>query len=68
MSSGVRLARFADHSVTRRARARRWAERRYRNLHRWTERDRGGHFPGLEQPDLLVSEIRAAFRDLPVNG
>ncbi|MFD6066194.1 epoxide hydrolase family protein [Amycolatopsis lurida] len=48
--------------------ARRWAERRYRNLHRWTELDRGGHFPGLEQPDLLVSEIRETFRDLPVNG
>jgi len=44
--------------------ARRWAERRYRNLYRWTELDRGGHFPGLEQPDLLVSEIREAFRNL----
>ncbi|EME52226.1 hypothetical protein [Amycolatopsis decaplanina] len=30
--------------------------------------DRGGHFPGLEQPDPLVSEIREAFRDLPQNG
>ncbi|KFU81927.1 Pimeloyl-ACP methyl ester carboxylesterase [Amycolatopsis lurida] len=48
--------------------ARRWAERRYPNLHRWTELDRGGHFPGLEQPDLLVSGIRETFRDLPVNG
>ncbi|MFI6307494.1 hypothetical protein ACIBCH_36885 [Amycolatopsis thailandensis] len=40
----------------------RWAERRYRNLHRWTELERGGHFPGLEQPDLLVFETRHAFR------
>ncbi|GAA2101341.1 epoxide hydrolase [Streptomyces albiaxialis] len=44
--------------------ARRWAERRYLDLRSWNELDRGGHFPGLEQPDLLVSEIRAAFRDV----
>ncbi|MEO3928455.1 epoxide hydrolase family protein [Micromonosporaceae bacterium B7E4] len=42
--------------------ARRWAQRRYQDLHTWHELDRGGHFPGLEQPDLLVSEIRDAFR------
>ncbi|MEV1003857.1 epoxide hydrolase family protein [Nonomuraea sp. NPDC050202] len=42
--------------------ARRWAERRYHDLRSWHELDRGGHFPGLEQPDLLVSELRAAFR------
>ncbi|OAP23312.1 MULTISPECIES: epoxide hydrolase family protein [Amycolatopsis] len=41
---------------------RRWAERRYLDLRSWHELDRGGHFPGLEQPDLLVSEIREAFR------
>ncbi|NUW33354.1 epoxide hydrolase [Nonomuraea sp. SMC257] len=44
--------------------ARRWAERRYHDLRSWHELDRGGHFPGLEQPDLLVSEIRDAFRPL----
>ncbi|MEU6038793.1 epoxide hydrolase family protein [Actinomadura sp. NPDC047616] len=43
---------------------RRWAERRYRDLRSWHELDRGGHFPGLEQPDLLVSELREAFREL----
>ncbi|NUR91879.1 MAG: alpha/beta fold hydrolase [Nonomuraea sp.] len=42
--------------------ARRWAERRYLDLRSWNELDRGGHFPGLEQPDLLVAELRAAFR------
>ncbi|MFC7328130.1 epoxide hydrolase family protein [Marinactinospora rubrisoli] len=30
---------------------------------RWTEFDRGGHFPALEQPELLVGDLRAAFRD-----
>ena len=31
---------------------------------RWTELDRGGHFAALEEPDLLVEEVRAMFRDL----
>nr|WP_042197673.1 epoxide hydrolase family protein [Kibdelosporangium sp. MJ126-NF4]CEL23106.1 Epoxide hydrolase [Kibdelosporangium sp. MJ126-NF4]CTQ90243.1 Epoxide hydrolase (EC 3.3.2.9) [Kibdelosporangium sp. MJ126-NF4] len=44
--------------------ARRWAERRYVDLRSWHELDRGGHFPGLEQPDLLVAELRDAFRRL----
>jgi len=30
---------------------------------RWTEFDRGGHFPGMEEPDLLVGDLRDAFRD-----
>jgi microsomal epoxide hydrolase len=41
---------------------RRWAERRY-NIERWTELPRGGHFPALEEPDLLVEDLRAFFRD-----
>jgi pimeloyl-ACP methyl ester carboxylesterase len=31
---------------------------------RWTEYDRGGHFAAMEQPDLLVDDIRAFFREL----
>ena len=42
---------------------RRWVEARY-NLTRWTEMPRGGHFAAMEQPDLLVDDIRAFFRDL----
>jgi pimeloyl-ACP methyl ester carboxylesterase len=42
---------------------RRWVETRY-NLKRWTEMPRGGHFAALEQPELLVDDIRAFFRDL----
>lgn len=37
---------------------------RTNNIVRWTEYDRGGHFPAMEQPDLLVADIRAFFRDL----
>jgi pimeloyl-ACP methyl ester carboxylesterase len=42
--------------------ARRWAERRYRNIVAWNEMDHGGHYPGWEHPDVLVAELRAAFR------
>jgi pimeloyl-ACP methyl ester carboxylesterase len=31
---------------------------------RWTNFDRGGHFPGLEQPDLLIGDLREFFRAL----
>jgi microsomal epoxide hydrolase len=42
---------------------RRWVEPDYR-LTRWTEFDRGGHFAALEEPDLLVDDVRAFFRPL----
>jgi pimeloyl-ACP methyl ester carboxylesterase len=42
---------------------RRWLEARY-NIRRWTEMPRGGHFAAFEQPDLLVADVRAFFRDL----
>jgi epoxide hydrolase len=31
---------------------------------RWTEYDRGGHFAAMEQPDLLVADVREFFRSL----
>jgi pimeloyl-ACP methyl ester carboxylesterase len=42
---------------------RRWVEAQH-NLARWTEMPRGGHFAALEEPDLLVRDIRAFFRAL----
>jgi microsomal epoxide hydrolase len=39
------------------------AERMY-NIQRWTKMDRGGHFAALEQPEVLVREIRAFFKPL----
>jgi microsomal epoxide hydrolase len=47
-------------------RSRRWAERRYPNLVHFNEVARGGHFALLEQPQLLVEDIRATFR--PATG
>ena len=42
---------------------REWALRTL-NVQRWTEMPRGGHFPAMEEPDLLVEDIRAFFRPL----
>ncbi len=42
---------------------RRWIERYY-NLQRYTEMPRGGHFAPMEEPALLVDEIRGFFRPL----
>jgi pimeloyl-ACP methyl ester carboxylesterase len=40
---------------------RRWVERGY-NIQHWTEMPRGGHFPALEEPELLAEDIRLFFR------
>lgn len=45
-------------------RSRRWAEKRYINLVHFNEVARGGHFALLEQPDLLVADIRTTFRGI----
>ena len=37
---------------------------RFFNVQRWTEMPRGGHFAALEEPELLVDELRAFFRPL----
>jgi pimeloyl-ACP methyl ester carboxylesterase len=42
---------------------RKWVEARY-NLVRWTEMPRGGHFAALEQPELLVNDVREFFRGI----
>jgi pimeloyl-ACP methyl ester carboxylesterase len=40
-----------------------YAEAAY-DLRRYTRFDRGGHFAALEEPDLLVEDVRTFFRDL----
>ncbi|GAA4554480.1 epoxide hydrolase family protein [Pseudonocardia xishanensis] len=44
--------------------SRRWADRHYSDIRRWTVMQRGGHFAALEQPDALLTEIRAFFAAL----
>ncbi len=41
-----------------------WVERAYPNLIYYNRLDKGGHFAAWEQPDLLVTELRAAFKPL----
>jgi len=41
-----------------------WAERAYPKLIYYKRHDKGGHFAAWEQPDLLVSDLRAAFQSL----
>jgi len=40
---------------------REWAERFF-NVQRWTEMASGGHFAAMEEPELLVKDIRTWFR------
>ena len=42
---------------------REWAARFF-NVQRWTEMPRGGHFAAMEEPELLVDDIRRFFRPL----
>ncbi|HET6211146.1 MAG TPA: epoxide hydrolase [Jatrophihabitans sp.] len=35
------------------------AEPRFPNIVQWTEFDRGGHFPAMEEPDLFVQDLRS---------
>ncbi len=34
------------------------------SIQHWSEFDRGGHFPAMEAPDLLVDDVRKFFRPL----
>jgi epoxide hydrolase len=43
---------------------RRFAEPSNPNIVHWSEFDRGGHFAAMEEPDLLVEDVRTFFRDL----
>jgi pimeloyl-ACP methyl ester carboxylesterase len=38
-----------------------WVQRGY-NVQRWTEMAKGGHFAALEEPEMLVDDIRQFFR------
>jgi epoxide hydrolase len=46
---------------------RRSAERANHIVH-WSDFDRGGHFAALEEPDLLVGDIRRFFAAAPVRN
>jgi pimeloyl-ACP methyl ester carboxylesterase len=41
-----------------------WSERAYPNLIHFNRLPKGGHFAAWEQPEHLISEIRAGLRPL----
>ncbi|GIF16428.1 epoxide hydrolase family protein [Actinoplanes teichomyceticus] len=43
---------------------RRWAQQALPGIVQWTEHERGGHFPALEQPALLAEDLRRFARAL----
>ncbi|MBH5319588.1 epoxide hydrolase [Paenibacillus sp. GSMTC-2017] len=55
--TGVLLARSKDVTI------RPFAEREHNIVH-WTEFEQGGHFFAMEQPKLLVQDVREFFRKL----
>lgn len=58
---------FARFAVEISRPPREWVERGC-NLVQFSEFDRGGHFAALEEPELLVEDIRRMFRGLRLGG
>ncbi|WP_283133048.1 epoxide hydrolase family protein [Rhizohabitans arisaemae] len=57
----IGVAAFHGDPVTP---VRAFAERDYPSISYWSEIEKGGHFPAMEQPRLLVEDIRAFARTL----
>jgi pimeloyl-ACP methyl ester carboxylesterase len=45
-----------------------WTEQAYPNLIYFNEVDQGNHFAAWQEPELFITEVRAAFRSLRTNG
>ncbi|HEX7854325.1 MAG TPA: epoxide hydrolase, partial [Sphingobium sp.] len=43
-----------------------FAQKSY-NIVQWTDMTAGGHFAALEQPDMLLSDVRRFFRSIEIN-
>jgi len=46
----------------------RWIQRRYSDVVYFNEAERGGHFGALEQPDVIVNDVRATFAAIRARG
>ena len=53
------VAVFGGHDIA----IRRFAERD-QNLVRWTEFAKGGHFAAMEEPELLIMDVRSFFKQI----
>jgi pimeloyl-ACP methyl ester carboxylesterase len=61
----VAVSAFPDELYTA---PRSWAERAYPKLIYYNRLPKGGHFAAWEQPQLLVADIRTAFKSLRTPG
>jgi pimeloyl-ACP methyl ester carboxylesterase len=61
ISIPVAVSVFPDEIVPA---PRSWAEKAYPNLIHYNQLPKGGHFAAWEQPELLTSELRTAFKSL----
>jgi pimeloyl-ACP methyl ester carboxylesterase len=61
LGAGVVPAGFAMFPKDLSSPPREWAERFF-DVRHWTAMPRGGHFAALEEPELLVQDIRTFFR------
>ncbi|MBH5319567.1 epoxide hydrolase [Paenibacillus sp. GSMTC-2017] len=41
-----------------------WGDLHIQNIIRWTELDKGGHFPALEYPEVTATDIRGFYHDI----
>jgi pimeloyl-ACP methyl ester carboxylesterase len=57
------LTGFTHHFASEGDMPREWAERLY-DLRRFTPMPRGGHFPAVEEPELLAADIATFFGEL----
>ncbi len=60
----VGIARYPDVIMNP---IRSYVERAFTNVIHYSPKDRGGHFPGLEVPDLFIQDLRAFKRALAVH-
>jgi pimeloyl-ACP methyl ester carboxylesterase len=60
----VGMALFAKDSPPDVPLPRETAERFFGDIRSWTEIPRGGHFAAMEEPELLVGDVRTFFRGL----
>jgi len=60
-ASPATVSAFPDELYTA---PRSWTEKAYPKLIHYNRLPKGGHFAAWEQPELLVAELRAAFKSL----
>ncbi|MDP6971660.1 MAG: epoxide hydrolase, partial [Pseudomonadales bacterium] len=63
MPSGISVF---PHEIFRTSK--RWAEKRYQDLRFFAAHENGGHFAAFEVPEVFVTDLCAAFAEMPLEG